>query len=502
MVAIAGDLADVASPVPVEVQSRRPGRLPRPVRRRTPWSSPRRATTTSTGRASTASRSPAGCGAPRAASVVTDGGSVDVDGTRFTVCPWWDGPHSREAVEAQLAAAAVDRPERWVWVYHSPPAGTVLCRDGRREFPDHDLAGWIAQHEPDLVLCGHIHQAPWVDGGSWHARLGSTRVFNPGRQPGPVPPHVVLDTDAGTAEWYGVYDSETVAIALTSGRAHPSGSRAEPVGPPGRWWCTKVSRICADHPEVTVLAGELGLHVGEVLRQPSSRVAVVRSTASAAPGRSMRKATRVVDHPHPYVRRGAQGRRRGLLEHDRHLAEHGAGRVDAGDRHPVALDRDGAGLEHQHPARLGALGDQHGTRRRSTRRAGRRRARAGRSPRHRPPFGCPSGVPSRTHRPDPADTPAPSEVWGRTVSTSGTATSHSRCLSRRPSRDTGHVAVRSQEACRPHPRVRVLGPRRARGRQWPRPADGTCRSRDARVPAPSTSRPPPTRSTPRRSRDA
>jgi Icc-related predicted phosphoesterase len=89
----------------------------------------------------------------------------------------------------------------------------VLCRDGRREFPDHDLTGWIAQHEPDLVLCGHIHQAPWVDGGSWQARLGRTHVFNAGRQPGPVPPHVVIDTDTSTAEWYGVYDSETVAFA-------------------------------------------------------------------------------------------------------------------------------------------------------------------------------------------------------------------------------------------------------------------------------------------------
>jgi len=63
-----------------------------------------------------------------------------------------------------------------------------------------------------LVLCGHIHQAPWVDGGSWHDRLGRTVVFNPGRQIGPVPPHIRIDTDAGTAEWYGVYDSETIEL--------------------------------------------------------------------------------------------------------------------------------------------------------------------------------------------------------------------------------------------------------------------------------------------------
>ena len=43
-----------------------------------------------------------------------DGMSVDVGDTRVTVCPWWDGPATRAEVAAQLAAAAVDRPARWV----------------------------------------------------------------------------------------------------------------------------------------------------------------------------------------------------------------------------------------------------------------------------------------------------------------------------------------------------------------------------------------------------
>ena len=144
--------------------------------------------------------------------IEVDGASVDVGDTRFTVCPWWDGPVSRQAVADQLAAAAVDRPARWVWLYHAPPAGTVLCRDGRREFPDHDLAAWIEEHQPDIVLCGHIHQAPWVEGGSWHARLGRTWVFNAGKQLGPVPPHITLDTDAGTADWFGVFENDRVEL--------------------------------------------------------------------------------------------------------------------------------------------------------------------------------------------------------------------------------------------------------------------------------------------------
>ena len=108
--------------------------------------------------------------------------------------------------------AAADRPAHWVWLHHAPPAGTVLCRDGRREFPDHDLAGWIEQHQPDAVLCSHIHQAPWVDGGSWNARLGRTWVFNAGKQLGPVPAHITLDLTAGTAEWYGIFENGYVVL--------------------------------------------------------------------------------------------------------------------------------------------------------------------------------------------------------------------------------------------------------------------------------------------------
>jgi Icc-related predicted phosphoesterase len=144
--------------------------------------------------------------------VVVDGQSIDVGDTRFTVCPWWDGPVTRDAVDAQLAAAAVDRPARWIWVYHSPPAGTRLCTTGSREFPDHDLAAWIAQWGPDMVICGHIHQAPWVDGGGWIDRLGTTWVFNAGHQPGPEPAHVVIDLDAGTATWTAIPDEELVDL--------------------------------------------------------------------------------------------------------------------------------------------------------------------------------------------------------------------------------------------------------------------------------------------------
>ena len=106
----------------------------------------------------------------------------------------------------------MDRPATWIWLYHAPPAGTPLCKDGRREFPDHELAAWIEQYQPDVVLCGHIHQAPWVPDGSWYAQLGRTWVFNPGKQVGPIPPNITLDTNERTAHWYGVFESETISL--------------------------------------------------------------------------------------------------------------------------------------------------------------------------------------------------------------------------------------------------------------------------------------------------
>jgi Icc-related predicted phosphoesterase len=146
-----------------------------------------------------------------------DGATVELpaaDGAtvRFTVCPWWDGPLTRKLVDEQLAAAADARPGRWVWVYHSPPAGTRLCTTGAREFPDHDLAEWIERWTPDLVICGHIHQAPWVEGGGWIDRLGDTWVINAGHQPGTVPAHVVVDLAAGTAEWVALPGGDEVQL--------------------------------------------------------------------------------------------------------------------------------------------------------------------------------------------------------------------------------------------------------------------------------------------------
>lgn len=138
-------------------------------------------------------------------SVVVDGERLDIGDLRITVCPWWDGPATRADVDAQLRADATERHPRWIWVYHYPPDQSPVSWAGRRHIGDRDLNQWIAHHQPDLVLTGHIHNAPFFDEGSWIDRLGETWILNAGVQPGARPPNVVIDSDAGTARWSSPY---------------------------------------------------------------------------------------------------------------------------------------------------------------------------------------------------------------------------------------------------------------------------------------------------------
>lgn len=144
--------------------------------------------------------------------VAADGDCIEIGDTLLTVCPWWDGPRSRDAVGEQLARDASRRARRWVWVYHAPPDSSPVSWAGERHFGDTDLVAWIREHGPDMVLTGHIHQSPFRKGGSWVDRIGDTWVFNAGRQIGPVPAHIVLDMGAERAMWFSLAGNEVVPL--------------------------------------------------------------------------------------------------------------------------------------------------------------------------------------------------------------------------------------------------------------------------------------------------
>jgi Icc-related predicted phosphoesterase len=148
----------------------------------------------------------------RAAGIRTDGDSFSLGNTRVTICPWWDGPIGRETLADQLTASAARRSAHWVWIYHWPPLGSPTCWTGSRDYGDSDLVEWITEHQPDLVLSGHVHQSPFAERGSWVDRLGATWVFNAGNQRGPVPACVEIDLTARTARWTSLMGTETVDL--------------------------------------------------------------------------------------------------------------------------------------------------------------------------------------------------------------------------------------------------------------------------------------------------
>ena len=161
---LAGDLADVVSPVPHEVQTvvlstylgaaRRAGCGPRRLRQPRPGRA---------GRARRAGR-PAGCAAPDHAACTSTAASVDLGDTRFTVCPWWDGPVTRDEVAAQLARRG-RRPAGAV--------GVALPRAARRHAP-------VPRRAPELPRPGaggldrRCTGRTWCSAGTSTRRRGST----------------------------------------------------------------------------------------------------------------------------------------------------------------------------------------------------------------------------------------------------------------------------------------------------------------------------------------
>ena len=146
-----------------------------------------------------------------------DGDSIQLDDTRITVCPWWDGPLSRAELEALLVREAAQVTGKWVWIHHAPPEGSPVSWTGMKLAGDECLRGWIERFQPDMVLCGHIHNAPFYAQGSWVDRIGKTWVFNPGRQIGASPTHISLDLDAMTAAWVSFEGESVRQLAVANG---------------------------------------------------------------------------------------------------------------------------------------------------------------------------------------------------------------------------------------------------------------------------------------------
>jgi Icc-related predicted phosphoesterase len=149
----------------------------------------------------------------KAGQLHVDGDRVEIPGLRFTICPWWDGPVSRAEVE-QLLARDAGKPEgRWIWIHHAPADQSPVSWTGKEFGGDKFLVEWIRRFEPDLVLSGHIHNAPFVAHGSWIDRIGRTWVFNPGKQIGSYPTYLAFDFEQDDVTWDSTESQGKQALA-------------------------------------------------------------------------------------------------------------------------------------------------------------------------------------------------------------------------------------------------------------------------------------------------
>jgi Icc-related predicted phosphoesterase len=129
-----------------------------------------------------------------------DGSTVAWNGAAVTLWPWQGTgaaplPHG----------AAHDLPGLTrIWVHHAPPAGTRVgcCAKGKPPGGSAALTDRIRRHAPQIVVSGHIHDAPFRPQGGWWDRVGDTVCLNPGRQHGHEPSYIVVDLDAGELGWF------------------------------------------------------------------------------------------------------------------------------------------------------------------------------------------------------------------------------------------------------------------------------------------------------------
>ncbi len=135
--------------------------------------------------------------------IFVDWTAVEDGDTLISVCPWWDGPKSREDMAAMLADHAKRRKDKWIWLHHAPPDASRVSWTGKRHGGDKFLNELIKKHEPTFVFSGHIHNAPFYQAGGWVDRIHRTWVCNPGQQPGHAPTAIQLDLDQMSA----IFDS-------------------------------------------------------------------------------------------------------------------------------------------------------------------------------------------------------------------------------------------------------------------------------------------------------
>lgn len=148
----------------------------------------------------------------RRENLFVDGDGYDTGCGRITVLPWWDGPVTQKQMVEILDREESERSTVWLLIHHAPPDRSPISW-GRNDFQgDAFFLETLHRLKPDFAFSGHIHNSPFSDKGSWVDRIENTWVFNPGKQLGPFPSHILIDLEAMTAVWISVYGGEEVDL--------------------------------------------------------------------------------------------------------------------------------------------------------------------------------------------------------------------------------------------------------------------------------------------------
>ncbi len=138
---------------------------------------------------------------------------VEVGSVLLAGYPWVPSSHGRfydawERTEADIFNDLRDlekttQGRRTVYVVHAPPYGTphdLLC-DGEHVGSEAVL-GWLQDGPKHLVLGGHIHEAPFRNGGIWQSHVEGTLCMQPGAWHDEELCAIELDLeDPSRAEW-------------------------------------------------------------------------------------------------------------------------------------------------------------------------------------------------------------------------------------------------------------------------------------------------------------
>ncbi|MEO0452655.1 MAG: metallophosphoesterase [Verrucomicrobiota bacterium] len=144
-----------------------------------------------------------------------DGDTFTTDGCQVVLLPWVNGPETEAWAKHQVEQAQKETVSRRIWAFHEPADKSPTSWNGKRHFGSTLLIDWVKKYQPDIVLGGHVHNAPFYGDGSWKDQIGKTWLFNPGKQIGPVPTMISFDLESEEATWDSLEGRERQSLVAS-----------------------------------------------------------------------------------------------------------------------------------------------------------------------------------------------------------------------------------------------------------------------------------------------